>query len=63
MVRSDMIHDHVHTFGRQTDEIPKVVVRGLCLGEGAVRLLLGGMDEVWELDRILDEEDRDVIAD
>ena len=56
-------HDHVHAFGRQRDEVPEVVVRGLRLREAAVGLLLGGVDQVGELDRVLDEEDRDVVAD
>ena len=38
-------------------------MRGLGLGEAAIGLLLGCMDEVGELDRVLDEEDRDVVAD
>ena len=36
-------HDHVHAFRRKADEIPEVVVGGLRLGEGPVRLLLCGM--------------------
>ena len=35
----------------------------LRLREATVRLLLGGMDQVGELDRVLDEEHRDVVAD
>ena len=35
----------------------------LGLRESPVRLLLHGMDHVGELDRVLDEEDRDVVAD
>ena len=31
-------------------------------GKGAVRLLLHGMDHVGKLDRVLDKEDRDVVA-
>ena len=56
-------HDHVHALGRQRDEVPEVVVGRLRLREAAVGLLLGGMDHVGELDRVLDEEDRDVVAD
>ena len=56
-------HDHVHALGRQRDEVPEGVVRGLRLREVAVGLLLGGVDQVGELDRVLDEEDRDVVAD
>ena len=56
-------HHHVHGFGRQGDEVPEIVMRGLRLGKVAVRLRLGGMDQVGKLDRVLDEEDRDVVAD
>ena len=56
-------HDHVHAFGRQADEVPEIVVRGLRLRKGAVRLLLHRMDEVGKLDGVLDEEHRDVVAD
>ena len=38
-------------------------MRGLRLREAAVGLRLGGVDQVGELDRVLDEEDRDVVAD
>jgi len=56
-------HDHVHAFRRQRNEVPEVVVCRLRLGEIAVRLLFGGMDKVGKLDGILDEEDRDIVAD
>ena len=56
-------HDHVHAFGRQRDEVPEIVVRRLRLREGAVGLRLHRMDQVGKLDRVLDEEDRDVVAD
>ena len=38
-------------------------MRGLGLREAAVRLLLGRVNHVRELDRVLDEEDRDVVPD
>ncbi|MNV14017.1 hypothetical protein D3C71_1046860 [compost metagenome] len=56
-------HDHVHAFRCQTDEVPKIVVRRLSLREGAIRLLLGRVDEIRKLDGVLDEEDRDIVAD
>ena len=56
-------HDHVHRFRAEADEIPEVVVRGLRLGEAAVGRGLRGVDQVGKLDRVLDEEHRDVIAD
>ena len=64
IARSDMIHiDHVHAFRRQRDEIPEIIVRGLRLRKAAVGLLLGRMDQVGKLDRVLNEEHRDVVAD
>lgn len=56
-------HDHVGGFGHQADEIPKSVVRARRVRVAAVGLHLHRMDQVGELDRILDEEDRDVVAD
>ena len=56
-------HDHVHAFGRQADEVPEIVMRRLRLREGPVRLLLHRMDDVGKLDGVLDEENRDVVAD
>ena len=56
-------HDHVHALGRQRDEVPEIVVRGLRLRKAAVGLRLGRVDDVGELDRVLDEEHRDVVAD
>src|ERR1700733_402681 len=55
-------HDHVHALGRQADEVPEIVVRRLRLRKSAIRLLLGGMDQIRKLDRILYEENRDVVA-
>ena len=56
-------HQHVGRLGHQRREVPEVVVRRLGLREAAVRLLLGRVDEVRELDRVLDEEHRDVVPD
>lgn len=56
-------HDHVHRFGHQRYEVPEGVMRTGCLREGAVRFHLYRVDQVGELDRVLDEEDRDVVAD
>ena len=64
MVRSDMIHNAMlHALGRERDEVPEIVVRGLRLREAAIGLLLGGVDQIGEFDRVLDEEHRDVVAD
>ena len=43
-------------------EVPEVVVCSLCLGDLVVRLWLSGMDEIWKLHSILDEEDWNVVA-
>jgi hypothetical protein len=56
-------HQHVGGLRHQRREVPEAVVRGLRLREAAVGLLLGRVDEVGELDRVLDEEDRHVVAD
>ena len=49
--------------GVEGDEVPEGVVRGLRLRDLPVRVRLAGVDDVGELDGVLDEEDRDVVAD
>ena len=56
-------HDHVPRLRAERGEVPIIVVSGLRLREGAIRLLLHGVDEIGEFDRILDEEHRNVVAD
>ena len=56
-------HDHVRALRHQADEVPEGVVRAGGLRIAAVGLHLHGMDEIGELDRVLDEEHRDVVAD
>ncbi len=56
-------HQHVGGLGRQRGEVPEGVVGGLGLRDLPVGLGLGGVDEVRELDAVLDEEDRHVVAD
>ena len=56
-------HDHVHRFRGQADEVPEIIVRRLRLRKGAVGLGFHRMNDVRKLDRVLDEEDRDVVAD
>ena len=56
-------HDHVGAFRHQADEIPEGVVGAGRLGIAPVRLHLHRMDQVREFDRVLNEEDRDVVAD
>ena len=64
MARSDMIHMSMWVdSGMSETKVPEGVVGGLGLGEAAVGLLLGGVDEVGELDGVLDEEDGNVVAD
>src|SRR4029453_17209418 len=56
-------HGVMLSFGMQRDEVPERVVRALRLGDLAVGVRLAGVDDVRELDRVLDEEHRDVVAD
>ena len=49
--------------GVQRHEIPERVVRRLRLRDLPVGLRLAGVDDVGELDAVLDEEHRDVVAD
>ena len=49
-------------FGVQGHEVPEGVVRGLRLGDLAVRVGFPGVDDVRELDGVLDEEHRHVVA-
>ena len=49
--------------GVQGDEVPERVVRALCLGDLAVRMGLGRVDDIGKLDPVLDEEDGHVVAD
>ncbi len=49
--------------GVQRDEVPERVVRALRLRDLQVGVRLAGVDDVRELDRVLDEEHRDVVAD
>src|SRR5438128_1275769 len=55
-------HQHVGRFWHQRYEIPERV-----MGRGSLRhtmmwLRLYRMDQIWELHRVLNEEDRDVVA-
>ncbi len=64
MARSDIAHMTMcMALRHQRDEIPERVVRGGRLRKAAVGLHLHRMDQVGELHRVLDEEDRDVVAD
>ena len=56
-------HDHVGAFRHQADEVPEGVVGAGGLRIAAVGLHLHRVDQVRELDGVLDEEDRDVVAD
>ncbi|MNJ25540.1 hypothetical protein D3C77_199870 [compost metagenome] len=54
-------HHHVGALGHQADEVPEGVVRAGRLGIAAIGLHLHRVDQVGEFDRVLDEEDRDVV--
>ena len=55
-------HDHVHGFRHQGDKVPERVMRRGRLRHLMMRLRFHGMDQIREFHRILDEEDRDVVA-
>ena len=64
IARSDMTHMIMCIdSGVRRDEVPEIVMRRLRLRKGSVGLRLHGVNDVGKLDRILDEEDRDVVAD
>ncbi len=52
----------VGRLGVQRDEVPERVVRALRLRDLPVRMRLARVNDVGELDRVLDEEHRDVVA-
>ena len=54
--------DHVHALRQERDEIPERVMRRGVLGIAAVRLHLYRMDKIGKLDCVLNEEDRNVVA-
>jgi hypothetical protein len=53
----------VHGRRLLAEEIPRAVMSSSSLRDLIVRPRLDCMNEVWELDGILDEEDGDVVAD
>lgn len=46
----------------QAHEVPSIVVRCLRLRNLVVGLGLDGVDQIWELDRVLNVEDGDVVS-
>ena len=54
--------DRVHCLRRARDPVPEGVVRRRRLRKPAVGLFLDRVDQVGELDRVLDEENRDIVA-
>ena len=56
-------HQHVSDLRHQRRKVPERVVRRPGLRHREVRLGLGRMHEIGKLHRVLDEEDRDVVAD
>src|SRR5674476_364898 len=53
----------MHGFRRERNEIPERVMRARRLRKAAVGFHLDGMDEVREFDGVLNEENRNVVAD
>jgi hypothetical protein len=53
---------HVSSLGVLKHEIPEVVVRRLSLGNFVVRFRLSCVDNIRKLHRVLNEENRDIIA-
>jgi len=56
-------HQHVRALGHQRDEVPKSVMRRSGLRHGVMWFGFDGVDQIRKLHRVLDEEDRDVVAD
>ena len=56
-------HHVMRRFGVQRHEVPERVVGGLRLRDLPIRLRLGGVDDVGELDAVLNEEHRHVVSD
>src|SRR4029077_18350226 len=54
--------DVVGGFGVKGYEVPERVVSGLRLRDLAVGLRLGGVNDVWELDAVLNEEHGHVVS-
>jgi hypothetical protein len=53
----------VGSFSVEILKVPEVVVGRLSLRYLVMRFWLACMDEVWELDGVLDEEDWDIVSD
>ena len=56
-------HHVVQRFRLQGNIVPERIVSALSLGNGPVGLRLHGVDKVGKLQRVLDKEDRGVVAD
>ena len=56
-------HQHVGGFGHEGRPVPERVVGAAGLRKGAIGFHFDGMDEIGKLDGVLDEENRDVVAD
>src|ERR1700759_166577 len=52
----------MHAFRREADEVPEIIMRRLGLRKSAVRLLFDRVNQIRKLDRILNEENRDIIT-
>ena len=55
-------HHHMGRFGHQGDKIPERIVCGRRLGDLAIGLRLNSTYQVGEVHRILDKENRDIVA-
>lgn len=49
-------------FGMQRHEVPECIVSTLCLWNLSVRVGFGSADDIGELQRVLDEEHRKIVA-
>ena len=56
-------HQHVSGFGHQRRPVPERIVGAAGLRKGAIGFHFDGMDEIGKLDGVLDEKDRDIVAD
>jgi hypothetical protein len=54
--------ERVHAGRLLAEKVPCTVMRGRRLRNFAIRLRLNSMDQIWKLDRILDEENWDVVS-
>ena len=56
-------HDHVHTFRRQGDKVPKIIMGRLRLGKAPIGFLFGRVDNIRKFDGVLNKKHRYVVPD